>query len=471
MMTDKTVLRIAVVGSGPSGFYAVERLLKNDTSLEIDMFDRLPTPYGLVRGGVAPDHQKIKSVTKVYDKIAENPRFHFFGNVEIGRDITFEEMVTYYHGIIFAVGAQTDKRMDIPGEDLIGSYAATEFVAWYNGHPDYRHLEFDLSGESVAVVGLGNVAMDVARILARTPEELKETDIAEHALEALSKSKVKNIYLLGRRGPAQAAFTNPEIKELGKMQDADIVVDPSEVVIDPLSQGYLDSPDVDKKDVQNVKILQEYAQQGPKGLSRRIIARFLVSPTELLGTERVEAVKIVKNELQLSKDGSIRPKATDQSEIIPISLIFRSIGYQGVPIQGVPFYEKWGIVPNKEGRVVKEFGSDEVVQGVYVVGWIKRGPSGIIGTNKPDAYETADHLLEDAAANHILTPTNPTREAVESLLAERNIPYVTYEDWKILDQLEVERGAAIGRPRVKFTVVDEMLSALREYKEGQKVMP
>ncbi|MCB9450951.1 MAG: FAD-dependent oxidoreductase [Anaerolineaceae bacterium] len=458
--TQDQPLRVAIIGSGPSGFYAAEHLLKQDMAVEIDMYDRLPTPYGLVRGGVAPDHQKIKSVTKVYDKTASNPNFHFYGNVEFGSDITHDDLAKYYHAIVYAVGAQTDRKMDIPGEDLPGSYPATEFVAWYNAHPDYRDFQFDLTQESVAVVGLGNVAMDVIRILARTPAELGKTDIADYALDALKESKVKTIYVLGRRGPAQSAFTNPEIKELGEMEDAEVIVPPDDIALDPLSQAYLESG-IDKVAVKNVQILQEYAERGDTGKKIKIVMRFLVSPVELLGDENgITAVKIVKNELYKTDDGSLRPRATDQYETLPIGLIFRSVGYRGKPLPGVPFYDRWGTIPNDKGRVMTEQKDGEQVVGDYVVGWIKRGPSGIIGTNKPDSVESMNMLLEDVRAGKLLNPSAPTRAAVESLLKSRKVRYVTFDEWKRLDEMEVQRGEALGRPRLKFSRIADMLRAL-----------
>lgn len=460
-----TPLRVAIIGSGPSGFYAAEHLLKQEPNAEVDMYDRLPTPYGLVRGGVAPDHPKIKSVTKVYDKIADDARFRFFGNVDIGNQITHEELTAHYHAVIYAVGAQTDRRMGVPGEDLLGSHPATEFVAWYNGHPDYRHLQFDLTQERVAVVGNGNVAMDVARILARTYDELRQTDIADYALEALRESKVKEIYVLGRRGPVQAAFTNPEIKELGEMEDAEVVIAPDEVALDALSQAVVDEGK-DRTAIKNWEIMKSYSVKPSHGARRKVVFHFLVSPTEVLGTERVEGVRLVKNELLKKDDGSLRPRATNETFDIPVGLIFRSIGYMGLPLPGVPFHESWGVIPNVEGRVVTDAKSETPVTGVYVVGWIKRGPSGIIGTNKPDSHETVDRLLQDYKAGNLLLPVQPSPESIEALLRSRT-QFVTYADWKILDELEVKRGETIGRPRVKFTTVDEMLAALAEYKQLQ----
>ena len=459
--TQDNPLRIAVIGSGPSGFYAADYLLKQkDLHIEIDMFDRLPTPFGLVRGGVAPDHPKIKSVVKLYDRTAQNPNFRFYGNVTFGKDITRADLQKYYHAVVYAVGAQTDKPLNIPGEDLAGSHAATEFVGWYNAHPDYRDLEFDLSQERVIVVGVGNVAMDVARILGRSQDELFETDIADYALEALAKSNIKEIIVLGRRGPAQAAFTNPEIKELGEMSESDIIVDPEEVELDKYSIAYLTSPEVDKKDVRNVEILREYAGRDPEGKPKRIVMRFLTSPVEIIGEERVEAVKVVKNELYENENGVIRPRATDQTEVIPAGLIFRSVGYRGVPLPDVPFYDRWGIIPNNEGRVLTEHEGDEQLTGDYVVGWIKRGPSGVIGTNKPDAVETMKHLLEDVEAGKIWSPETPSSEAVAGFIATQQPDVVTYADWQTIDAMELKNGESSGRPRIKFSRISDMLAAL-----------
>jgi ferredoxin/flavodoxin---NADP+ reductase len=468
--TPTNPLRVAIIGSGPSGFYAADHLQKQKFSVEIDMYDRLPTPFGLVRGGVAPDHQKIKSVTKVYERIALQPNFRFYGNVEFGKDITYEDIAQHYHAVIFATGAQTDKQLGIPGEDLLGSHPATEFVAWYNAHPDFRDYEFDLSAESVAVIGVGNVAMDVVRILAQTPQELAITDIADYALEALKHSQVKRIYVLGRRGPAQSAFTNPEIKELGELLDAEVIVDPKEVELDPYSQEEIVSGD-DRTAEKNVQILTEYSIKPRQGKKRQIIMRFLVSPVEIIGTEKVEAIKIVKNELYKTEGGELRARATDQFETIPVQLVFRSVGYHGVPLPGVPFYEKWGIIPNDKGRVLTDQKDGEQVIGDYVVGWIKRGPSGIIGTNKPDSVETVNSLLEDMQAGKLLQPQTPSRNAVENLLHERGVNYVTFADWQVLDQIETQRGAELGRPRLKFSSVEEMLETIAERRNAPLADP
>jgi ferredoxin/flavodoxin---NADP+ reductase len=458
--TPEQPLRVAIIGSGPSGFYAADHLLKQKQhSIEIDMYDRLPTPYGLVRGGVAPDHYKIKSVTKVYDKIAENANFRFYGYVAFGQDLSHADFRQHYHAIIYAVGAQSDRNMKIAGEDLPGSHAATEFVAWYNAHPDYRHLSFDLSQEAVAVVGNGNVAMDVVRILASSHEELRQTDISDYALEALRNSRVKHIYMLGRRGPAQAAFTNPELKEFGDLAEADVLISPEEAALDALSADHLKA-NPDSAVQKNVNMLADYAKRAPSGKPKQIHLRFLVSPTEILGGNCVEGITLVKNELQAADDGSLRARATNQTETLPVGLVFRSIGYKGVPLPGVPFDEKNAVIPNLKGRVL-DAQSRQPLLGEYVVGWIKRGPSGVIGTNKPDSIETADQLLADLPALPALDPTKSSRAAIEALIAERQPQMVTFKDWQRLDQLEIANGQAQGRPRLKFSEIAAMLKALR----------
>ncbi len=459
LATAANPLRVAIIGSGPSAFYAADYLQKQSgLVVQIDMYDRLPTPYGLVRGGVAPDHPKIKTVTKVYERTAQAPGFRFFGNVEYGKDISHDELLAHYHAIIFAVGAPSDRHMGIPGEDLAGSFPATEFVGWYNGHPDYRDLSFDLSHERVAVIGNGNVAMDVARILASSYEELAVTDIADYALEALKESKVTDIYMLGRRGPAQAAFTNPELKEFGELAEAECVVRPEDIELDSLSNQYILSGE-DRNAERNLQTLMRYSIQGDLGKKRRIHMRFLVSPVRLIGTDKVEAVEIVHNELYQADDGSLRPRATDKTEIQPIELIFRSIGYKGVAVSGVPFDPKAAVIPNEHGRVIDREDPQNVV-GEYAVGWIKRGPTGIIGTNRPDAQESVDQLLADLQAGALLQPTTPAQGAINALLEGKKVEYVTFADWQKLDQMEQARGAALGRPRVKFSRIGDMLEAL-----------
>jgi len=459
--TDASPLRVAIIGSGPAAFYAADHLLKQDgLHAEVDMFERLPTPYGLVRAGVAPDHHKIKSVTKKFAEVASHPGFRFYGYVEFGKDITLSDLRRHYHQILYATGAPTDKRLDIPGEDLEGSHAATEFVAWYNGHPDYRDRQFDLSQERVVIVGVGNVAVDVARILCLTPDELAVTDIASHAREALSRSHVKEVYMLGRRGPAQAAFTNPEIKELGNLADADAIVLPEEAQLDDVSRAGLEASD-DRATRKKVEILQEYAAPKPTRKSRQLTIRFLVSPVELIGNAagQVVGMRIVKNALEATAVGTPSPQATDRFEELAVGLVFRSVGYRGTALPGVPFDDRWGVTLNQKGRVV-DSETQQPVAGEYCSGWIKRGPTGVIGTNKPDSIETVSCMLEDLARGSILHPSKPLASKVEELMRENQPKYLSFADWLRLDEIEVTSGRAQGRPRDKFTRVEDMLAAL-----------
>ena len=458
-------LRVAVIGSGPSGFYAVEHLqAQTDLTVQVDLYDRLPTPFGLVRGGVAPDHQKIKSVTRIYDKIASNPEFRFFGNVEIGRDVVREELEAYYHGVIYAVGARADRRMWIPNEHLPGSHSATEFVGWYNAHPDFRRLRFNLDGEAAAVVGNGNVAMDVARILASSPDDLSKTDISDDALEALAESNIRTIHILGRRGPAQAAFTNKEIREFGELPGVDVVVDPADLELDAASAAWVQRAG-DKTVERNLEILRGYAERPLTGAPKQVILHFAVSPVELLGAERVTGMVVAHNELHEAEDGSVRPRATDRRSTIPVDLVFRAIGYLGEPLAGLPFDRRAGIIPNRAGRIIDP-ATDEPMAGEYVCGWIKRGPQGVIGTNKPCAQEAVECLLEDVRSGRIDRQV-PPREVLERMLAERQRDLVTYTDWQVLDALERERGEADGgRPRIKFSRIEDMLAALSERRDA-----
>ncbi len=445
-------LRVAIIGSGPSGFYAAAPLQKSEVVCTIDMFDRLPTPFGLVRGGVAPDHPKIRNVTKVYEKTALEEGFRFFGNVMVGRDISIEELRMYYDAIIFACGAETDRRLGIPGEDLPGSYTATSFVGWYNGHPDYRHLPFDLTGEVAMVVGVGNVAMDVARVLAKTVDELKSTDIAQHALEALAESKIREIHIVGRRGPVQAAYTSAELKEMGELDDCEPVVNPEDLVLNPVSEQEL----TDNTKRRNMELLHEYANRKPNlSKKRRMHFRFLESPVEIQGADKVTSVLMVKNELTGDEPFMQRAKATSNTFEFPCDIIFRSIGYRGVAILGVPFDENMGLMPNVEGRIVE---NGEVLAGMYAVGWIKRGPSGIIGTNKPDSLETVTKLLEDVES--LPSCPQPDSNAVIQLLQSRGVRVVDMDGWSKIDAAEIERGKLFGKPRERFTAIAEMLEVL-----------
>jgi len=457
---EQRPLRVAVVGSGPAGFYAAGALLGREVPVEVDMIERLPTPWGLVRLGVAPDHPKLKSVSRAYERIAERPGFRFLGNVEIGRDLHHSDLARLYDALIYAVGAQSDKRLGIPGEDLPGSWPATEFVAWYNGHPDFQELEFDLDVERAVVIGNGNVAVDVARMLSLTADELAPTDATDKAIAAIGSSKLKDIVMLGRRGPAQAAFTTPELQELGELAGADIFVDPAELELDDVSEASLADNTNARR---NIEMLREFAGRSPSGKPRALRLRFLVSPVAILGDERVEAIEVEQNRLVPDGRGTLRAEPTGERETIPCGLVFRSVGYRGVALPEVPFDEDRGTIRNEGGRVVNEDG--EVVPGVYAAGWIKRGPTGVIGTNKKDATETVELLLEDAAAGRIERRAGATAEAVDALLAERGAQTVLYEGWSSIDQVERRAGEPHGRPRAKLVTWNELLEAA----EGERV--
>ncbi len=469
-MTDDPPIRIAVIGSGPAGFYAAGHLLSASTGrFEVDMLERLPTPWGLVRSGVAPDHPKIKSVSRIYEKTAAHPRFRFFGNVHFGEHVSREDLRAHYHAIVYATGAPVDRPLGIPGEDLPGSHAATEFVGWYNGHPDHTDLEVDLTtafgggapAERAVVIGNGNVALDVARMLVLAPSELAPTDTADHALDVLADSRVREVVVVGRRGPAQAAFTNPELRELGELSDADVIVDPAELdralaVADPAAAENSTAR-------HNVEILRDYAQREPTGKPRRVVLRFLLSPVELTAEEsgRLGAVELVRNELVANADGTLRALPTSETETMAAGLLFRAIGYRGMPLEGVPFDERSGVIPNVDGRVTDPT-TGAALLGEYVVGWIKRGPTGVIGTNKKDAQQTVDAILADLSSarngdSPLLAPGAADPAALEDLLRSRQPELVTYSGWSEIDRHERSLGERAGRPRVKLTRIEEML--------------
>ena len=471
-MSDDSPIRIAVVGAGPAGFYAAGHLLKDSEGrVEVDMLERLPTPWGLVRSGVAPDHPKIKSVTRVYEKTAEHPRFRFFGNVELGRHVSRGELRAHYHAIVYATGAPTDRPLGIPGEELPGSWPATEFVGWYNGHPDHPDLDFDLSCERALVVGNGNVALDAARMLTLTPDELAPTDTADHALDVLRDSAIREVVVVGRRGPAQAAFTNPELRELRDLADAEVVVD-----ADELERALaVAEPHETATARQNVALLRAYAERSarpstaaengaaetPPRAQRRIVLRFLLSPVEIhAGPDgRVASLTLARNELVASPDGTLRAQDSGERETIEAGLVLRAIGYRGLELPGVPFDERRGVIRNERGRVLGESGA---LRGEYTVGWIKRGPTGVIGTNKKDAQETVDAIFEDLAAGRLHDPPAPDPAELDQTLRERQPDLVTYSGWSEIDRHERERGESHGRPRVKLTRIEDMLRVAAE---------
>lgn len=453
--TEQNPVRVAIVGSGPSGFYATEALLKAQPVVWVDMYERLPAPFGLVRNGVAPDHPKLKEPIRVYQRIAESPRFRFLGNVTVGRDVSVQELMACYHAVVFTCGAETDRKLGIPGEELPGSHTATEFVGWYNGHPDYRDRVFDLSHENAVVVGQGNVAVDVCRILCKTVDELKHTDIAKHALAVLAESKVRDIYMVGRRGPAQAKFTHTELRELGELADCDPVVDARDMELNPASREEL----ADRRNRANIKsyeVLQGFASRAAPTRRRRCHIQFLKSPTELRGAGRLERVVLVRNRLEGEPSRQVA-RETGEIEELACGVLFRSIGYRGVPIAGVPFDNDRGIFPNREGRIVD---GQNVVPGLYVAGWIKRGPTGIIGTNREDGVATVKSLLADLP--NLGAGDKPGADGLQALLKNRGVRVVSYADWQKIDAAEVRRGETEGKPREKFTRVSEMLTAINQ---------
>ena len=446
-------LRVAVVGAGPSGFYTADALIKSYENVSVDILDRLPTPFGLVRYGVAPDHQKIKSVTRLYERTCSDERVRFLGNVTFGSDLSHEDLRNHYDAIVYAVGAASDRSLNIRGETLAGSMSATEFVAWYNGHPDYRERDIRMESSGVAVIGMGNVAVDVTRILAKSVDELRTSDIADHALENLQHSRVTDIYMIGRRGPAQAKFTTKELRELGELANADIVVDEAELNVDADSLAAIEGDPIALK---NLEILRDFAQKPLEGKPRRVHLKFLLSPNEILGDTAVTGIKLEKNKLETTESGYINAVGTGAFETLDVGMVLRSVGYRGVKLPDVPFDEKRGVIPNDAGRVLDAPGG-RPISGEYVAGWIKRGPSGVIGTNKADSADSVKKLIEDI---DLLTPvddSNANPEAIINLLETRKVRYITFEDWLVLDKHELELGKAQGRPRVKLTDVQVML--------------
>ncbi|HEX6813997.1 MAG TPA: NADP oxidoreductase [Planctomycetota bacterium] len=433
--------------------------------MHVDLFDRLPVPFGLVRGGVAPDHQNIKGVIKVYDKIAAQPGFRFFGNVKIGRDLQVADLASHYHQIVYAFGCESDTKLGVPGEDLAGVHSATEFVGWYNAHPDHRHRTFDLAhARRVALVGNGNVAMDVARILLAPPDSLANTDIAEHAMAVLKKSQVREVVLLGRRGPAQAAFSPKEIEEIAELSDVDVVVTADDAKLDPMSEAWL-AKDGARSQQRNVKFLQERAAHGEGTRAKKLRCRFLVGPTELQGTGgKLRSVRVQHMTLVADTDGTPRPKPRESFEDLQVDLLFKAIGYRGVPCPGVPFDDKKGIVPNVEGRVTEKVGGP-VRTGHYVAGWCKRGPTGLIGTNSLDAKATVDKMKADHEAGAMLAPSHTD---IRTLMHSRSIDTVTWADWQRLDAWEQTKGQQAGKLRQKIASVEEMMRVVHELRAGAR---
>lgn len=450
--TPERPLRVAIVGAGPSGFYAADALFKSGLDVAVDVFDRLPTPFGLVRGGVAPDHQTIKKVVAVYERIAKHPKFRFFGHTRLGADVSVATLARHYDARIYAVGAEADRRLGIPGEDLPGSLSATAFVGWYNGHPNHQAHPIDLGCARAAVVGVGNVALDVTRILVSDPEVLATTDIADHALAALRASKVREVVLLGRRSAAEAAFSPQEIEEIADLPGVDVVVDPAEVVPSEAS-GPLDA-----QAAKNLAWLQAQAAKGEGTNPRKVRLRFLRSPYEIEGTDRVTALHVERNVLGRDAAGRPVPHGTGEVERIEVGLVFRSVGYLGVPIPGVPFDHARHRIPNRDGRVLDEI-TGEVRVGEYVVGWAKRGPTGLVGTNRGDAAGTVALLVADVAGWPDRDLPDP-HELTDALAATGHLP-TSWDDWGRIDAAERERGGAAGKIREKYVDIAAMLDAAK----------
>lgn len=440
--------RVAIVGAGPAGFYAAAALLRaSDVEFSIDFIDKLCAPFGLLRYGVAPDHQKIKRVRVVFEKTLHHERVRFFGGVELGRDVTRDELLTSYDRVIYATGSQGDRKLGIPGEDLPGVHSATEFVAWYNGHPEFAALDPNLDVSHAVIIGAGNVALDVARLLAKSHEELAQTDIADHALAHFAGNNVTDISIIARRGPADAKFSNPELKEFGELSNAAPLVRLEDFQIDEIAQQELADDRLRRRNVEILRAFHSLSER--KG--RRVHFRFLESPVRIIGDEHgITHVEVVKNRLERAADGRARPVATNDKELLPAGLVIRSIGYLGTPIPGLPFDQQRGVMPSDHGRLLSETGGI-ATPNEYVVGWAKRGASGVIGTNKPDAEETADSIILDAQK----TPRAFPATGIHQILDGRKLKWISSDKWREIDEIERRRGEQTGRPRVKFVHHDE----------------
>lgn len=449
-----TQLHVAIVGAGPAAFFAAEELLRH-RGVRVDMFERLPTPYGLVRAGVAPDHPSTKGVERTFAATANKAGFEYFLNVEVGTHITHEELRQHYSAVIYAVGAPTDKRLQIPGEYLPGSIPATDFVAWYNGHPDFADLEVDLTCPRVVIVGNGNVALDAARILLTDPDILARTDIADHALEQLRTSSVTEVILLARRGIAQAAYTNAEFLAMGDIDGVDVIIDPAELTLDAASEQGLARGSLDSTIAGKIRIAREFAERGGNGANKRVVFRYLVSPIALTGQESVSAITCVRNEL-ITAD-RVTVAATDERFTIDTTLVMRAIGYHGVPIDSLPFDDSHGVVPNADSRVLTAPDADPI-PGVYVTGWIKRGATGGIGMNRLDGQHTARAILADHTRGSLPQPTAP-REMIAPLIAERGANRIDADGWHRIDSAEKSAGRTQGRRRVKLVRIQNFEDA------------
>jgi NADPH-dependent glutamate synthase beta subunit-like oxidoreductase len=432
-------VRVAIVGSGPSGFYTADALIKSGMDCEIDVIDRLPTPFGLIRAGVAPDHQKTKNVSRAYEKTALNDSVAYFGNVDVGQDVGIEALKGLYDAVVLAIGSPYDRKLGVPGEDKKGVFGSADFVGWYNGHPDFRDLEPDLNTMGVVVIGNGNVAIDCARVLVKTPDEMSLTDIATHAADAIYAAPLEDVYMVGRRGPVEAKFTNVELREMGDLQECMPIIDAAQIPEEVPAEEKMSDRDRRLKD-KNLGTLRSFVDAEPAGRKRRVHFQFYASPVEILGGDTVEAIRLEKTEL---RDG--RAVGTGETYDIPCGIVIPAIGYQGQPLDGVPFDERNGVIQNDEGRVS---------EGVYAVGWIRRGPTGVIGTNKHDGDKASQQIQEDCADGG-----KTGRAGLKELLTEKSVRWVDYSDWQKIDAAE-KLAAAEGAPRRKLTRIPEMLAVL-----------
>ena len=432
-------VRVVIVGSGPSGFYTADALIKSGVDCEIDVVDRLPTPFGLIRAGVAPDHQKTKNVSRAYEKTALNDSVAYVGNVDVGKDVGIEDLKGLYDAVVLAIGSPYDRKLGVPGEDKKGVFGSADFVGWYNGHPDFRDLEPDLNTKAVVVIGNGNVAIDCARVLVKTPDEMSTTDIATHAADAIHAAPLEDVYMVGRRGPVEAKFTNVELREMGELQECTPIIDAAKIPGEVPAEEEMSDRDRRLKD-KNLGTLRSFVDAEPAGRKRRVHFQFYASPVEILGEDMVEGIRLEKTEV---RDG--RAVGTGETYDIPCGIVIPAIGYQGQPLDGVPFDERNGVIQNDEGRVS---------EGVYAVGWIRRGPTGVIGTNKHDGDAASRQIQEDCTDGG-----KAGRAGLKDLLTEKSVRWVDYSDWQKIDEAE-KSAAAEGAPRRKLTRIPEMLAAL-----------
>ena len=430
---------IAIVGSGPGGMYAAQGLLDKDPDCRIDVIERLPSPFGLIRGGVAPDHQKTKRVAKAYERTLADPRVRYLGNVEVGKDVSIAELLGHYDAVVLAYGAPHDNRLGIPGEDLPNVYGSNACVGWYNGHPDFRNLDPDLDVDAAVIIGVGNVALDVARVLAKTPGEMSITDLVDYAAGASHASPVTDIHMLGRRGPVEAAFTNVELREMGELENAAPVMVP-EHLPGKIVADYMSDRDLRLRE-KNIETMRSFLDVSPEGKKKRVHFGFFLSPVEILGENRVEGVRCERTTV----DANGKVHGTGETIDIPCELVITCIGSRAFPIDNLPFNEKWGIVENEDGKV-----SDRL----YAVGWLKRGASGTIGTNKNDSLEVVDRIIAEYDAGG-----RDGIDGIDRLLEERGIRVVSFTDWQVIDRLEIE-AAPDGAPRRKFVTPADMIAAL-----------